>query len=139
MTSSNSERRALADRFVALGDPTVVPDTSARLRARSNALAAGIAPQRPTPSSELRAAAARTVAARRRLRGAQSARAARPASAARRGVRDRARTRRVRGERGRGRVGRHPNGRARPAPADRQRRRVLNRFHDPVYSFGAVS
>jgi len=41
MTSSNSERRALAARFVALGDPTVVPDTSARLRARAFECARG--------------------------------------------------------------------------------------------------
>ncbi len=53
-----AERRAFADRSVALGDPTAVPDPSARLlaAARLRALAAGIAPDRATPSRELRGA-----------------------------------------------------------------------------------
>jgi len=53
-----AERRAFADRSVALGDPTVVPDPSARLLApaRLRALAAGIAPRRATPSHDLRGA-----------------------------------------------------------------------------------
>jgi len=56
-----AERRAFADRSVALGDPTVVPDPSARLlaAARLRSLAAGIAPDRATPSRELRGAAER--------------------------------------------------------------------------------
>jgi len=38
-----------------------------------------------------------------------------------------------------GRAARHAHGGARSAPADRQRRRVLSRFRDPVYSCGAIS